>query len=636
MKSSRHVLLKCILALIFAIGIVSCVSNDNDWEDRTMPGGGNDQGNMNSGNVKEDGDVPEFDSTITEWNGQTATDGSLDEVGSDADFYYEANNFKNTVKITYNGETASVESSNKNVNINQNGAYVCVDMATNTVSGVEIIVSGKSDNGGLKIYGSKKFKLTLNGVELTSQRGPAINSQCKKRIFVHLADDTTNKLTDCASYVDDTYYLETTDEDRKGCFFSEGNLVFSGKGTLVVAGKKKHAIATDGYFWMRPGVTIVVSEAAKNGIHVKGDSDDGIGVKINGGLIYANISSVAGKAIKTDLDVDIEGGELLLNTSGDATYDEDEKDTSSAACIKADGSITINGGKLTLKSTGVGGKGLNADTDINVAGGETTITTTGGKYYYTQSLTSSPKGVKADGNVNISGGKLNISVTGQSDGSEGLESKKEMTISGGETYVYAYDDAINAASAINISGGKVYAYALNNDGIDSNGSLTISGGLVIASGTSSPECGIDVDNSNQFKINGGTVIAIGGGSLQSKPSSASAQCSVEYGGLSITKGNNVAVLDSSNKPIIAFKMPKSLSGGSFFFSSSSLSQGSSYTISSGGSVSSYSELWNGWYNGGTWSNGTTVQTFSISSVVTSLGTSTNGGMGGNGGGWGWH
>ncbi len=177
---------------------------------------------------------------------------------------------------------------------------------------------------------------------------------------------------------------------------------------------------------------------------------------------------------------------------------------------------------------------------------------------------------------------------------------------------------------------------MNNDGIDSNGSLTISGGLVIASGTSSPECGIDVDNSNQFKINGGTVIAIGGGSLQSKPSSASAQCSVEYGGLSITKGNNVAVLDSSNKPIIAFKMPKSLSGGSFFFSSSSLSQGSSYTISSGGSVSSYSELWNGWYNGGSWSNGTTVQTFSISSVVTSLGTSTNGGMGGNGGGWGWH
>ena len=125
------------------------------------------------------------------------------------------------------------------------------------------------------------------------------------------------------------------------------------------------------------------------------------------------------------------------------------------------------------------------------------MTTTGGKYTYSSNLTSSPKGVKADGNITISGGKLNISVTGASDGSEGLES-----ISGGEIYSYAYDDAINAASAINITGGKVYAYASNNDGIDSNGSLVISGGLVIGVGTSAPESGIDCDDSNSFKING--------------------------------------------------------------------------------------------------------------------------------------
>lgn len=95
--------------------------------------------------------------------------------------------------------------------------------------------------------------------------------------------------------------------------------------------------------------------------------------------------------------------------------------------------------------------------------------------------------MKADGNITISGGKLNISVTGASDGSEGLESKATLTISGGEIYSYAYDDAINAASAINITGGKVYAYASNNDGIDSNGSLVISGGLVIGVGTSAPD-----------------------------------------------------------------------------------------------------------------------------------------------------
>lgn len=119
-------------------------------------------------------------------------------------------------------------------------------MLTNSVSGVEITVSGKSDNGSLKIYGEKKTLLNLNGIELTSLIGPAINNQCKKRLFVNLASGTENKLTDATKYSDDHYYLNgnTSDsEDRKGCLFSEGNLIFSGTGSLIVAGKKKHGIA---------------------------------------------------------------------------------------------------------------------------------------------------------------------------------------------------------------------------------------------------------------------------------------------------------------------------------------------------------------------------------------------------------
>jgi hypothetical protein len=161
--------------------------------------------------------------------------------------------------------------------------------------------------------------------------------------------------------------------------------------------------------------------------------------------------------------------------------------------------------------------------------------------------------------------------------------------------------------------------------------LTISGGLVIASGTSSPECGIDVDSSSQFKINGGTVIAIGGGSLQSKPSSASTQCSVEYSGISISKGTMISVLNSDNTPALTFQLPKTLNSGSFFFSSPALTKGTSYTISTGGSLTDSTDNWNGWYDGGTWSNGTSVKTFTISSTVTSLGTSGNG----MGGGMGW-
>lgn len=550
------VLVTVALTLVLGTVFSSCTT-DNDFEEREMvpgdlPGGGNGS---------DDGDAPNFDPTIIGWDGQKADDAAMDIAGADEDIYWEANGFGDnggvTVNVVYSGSSATVTTSDTSVGYYTDGAYVTIDMLTYSVKNVEIVVSGKSDDGQLKIYGEKKFKLTLSGVELTSGKGPAINDQCKKRAFVHLTEGTTNCLTDAASYSEEPRYLNggsSVSEDRKGCFFSEGNLIFSGTGVLVVEGNYKHGIVTDGYFYMRPGVTIAVTGAAKNAIHVKGDEDDKIGVYMAGGLIYANVSSTAGKGIKTDLDAEIAGGRLLLNTSGNATYDADEKDTSSSAGIKTDGNVIISGGTHTLKSTGTGGKGINADGEIHVSGGETTVTTTGGKYNYSQSLTSSPKGVKTDGNITVSGGKLNISVTGVSDGSEGLESKATLTVTGGEVYSYAYDDAINAASAINISGGKVYAYASNNDGIDSNGSLVISGGLVIGVGTSAPESGIDCDNSNSFRINGGTVISLGG-TLQSTPSTSSTQRSVDYNGVSATKGSKICVLNSSETPILTFEFP---------------------------------------------------------------------------------
>lgn len=627
------VLVTVALTLVLGTVFSSCTT-DNDFEEREMvpgdlPGGGNGS---------DDGDAPDFDPTIIGWDGQKADDAATDIAGADEDIYWEANGFGDnggvTVNVVYSGSSATVTTSDTSVGYYTDGAYVTIDMLTNSVKNVEIVVSGKSDDGQLKIYGEKKFKLTLSGVELTSGKGPAINDQCKKRAFVHLTEGTTNCLTDAASYSEEPRYLNggsSVSEDRKGCFFSEGNLIFSGTGVLVVEGNYKHGIVTDGYFYMRPGVTIAVTGAAKNAIHVKGDEDDKIGVYMAGGLIYANVSSTAGKGIKTDLDAEIAGGRLLLNTSGNATYDADEKDTSSSAGIKTDGNVIISGGTHTLKSTGTGGKGINADGEIHVSGGETTVTTTGGKYYYSQSLTSSPKGVKTDGNITVSGGKLNISVTGVSDGSEGLESKATLTVTDGEVYSYAYDDAINAASAINISGGKVYAYASNNDGIDSNGSLVISGGLVIGVGTSAPESGIDCDNSNSFRINGGTVISLGG-TLQSTPSTSSTQRSVDYNGVSATKGSKICVLNSSETPILTFEFPRTMSGAAFFFSTPDIASGASYTVSSGGSFGDYTDSWNGWYGGGTWSGGSQVGTFTSSSIVTTVGSSGFGGGGMPGGG----
>ncbi|MDE6368444.1 MAG: carbohydrate-binding domain-containing protein [Muribaculaceae bacterium] len=627
-RNLKYLMIPMIVALVG--GVVTACSK-TDWPDMPddFPGG-----NLPGGGV-DDSDVPDFE--IAPWDGEKADDASSDNVDTtNDDIYHEANSFTEKVTVIYDGSTARVIlDENSKIKYFTDGAYVTIDMLTNSVKGVEMVVSGKSDDGQLKIYGDKKFKLTLNGLELTSAKGPAINDQCKKRVFVHLADGTTNRLTDCKKYSDEPYYLTPTgadDEDRKGCFFSEGNMIFSGTGVLEVAGKYKHAIVTDGYLWMRPGVTIVVTEAAKNAVHVKGDATDDIGFHMAGGLLYTNVASTAGKGIKTDLHAVIEGGKLLLTQSGDATYDESENDTSSAAGIKTDGNVIITGGDHNIKSSGIAGKGINADGSIIISGGCTTVTTTGDSYYKSASITSSPKGVKAEGDINITGGTLNIAVTGSggSYGSpEGLESKSTLTIDGGNIYSYATDDAINAITGITINGGNIYAHSTTNDGIDSNGFFHVNGGLVIANGASGPEESFDCDNTSKFLINGGTLIGTGGTFMQT-PSSSSKQRVVLYRGLTVSKDDKFAVVDADGNSLIAYQTPRALNSMVLFYSSPDIKAGSTYTISKSGTLSDYASEWNGCYIGGKWSGGSQLGSFTSNSVVTTVGSGMGGGFPGGG------
>ncbi len=558
---------------------------------------------------------------IPAYDGQKASDADKDIVGTDEDIYWEANDFSYEVIVSYTGESAMVEVSNADILYNVEGAYVTIDMLTNSVKGVKITVSGNSADGQLKIYGDKKFMLALGGVELTCSRGPAFNCQCKKRAFVHLVEDTYNSLADAASYSTEPYYHATSSadsEDRKGCFFSEGNLVFSGTGVLCVKGNNKHGIATDGYLYTRPGVTVVVTDAAKDAVHAKGDSDYDYGICITGGLLYATTTATAGKSLKTEQDALIMGGELYLYTSGGSEYDADERDTSSPAGIKTNGSIVVEGGSIVAQSTGAGGKGFSADGNITIAGGSVEVQTMGRKYTYNSMLTSSPKGMKANGNIEINGGTINISATGTNDGAEGIESKAGITINDGEISIYACDDAMNASSSVTVNGGRLYCYSTSNDGIDSNGTLLLAGGLVVASGTTSPEEGIDCDHSNNFTIRGGIVIGTGGSAIS--PSSGSSQRVVLYNNISAVTGNTLSIINSDGTPILVYDLPRTMNSMSLLFSSPSL-VGGTYTIVSGATVTAYADYWNGWYSQGTISGGTTTATFTSNSTVTTVGRS---------------
>ena len=77
------------------------------------------------------------------------------------------------------------------------------------------------------------------------------------------------------------------------------------------------------------------------------------------------------------------------------------------------------------------------------------------------------KAIKAQGTILIEGGNITLSTC--TPGAEGLESKRDIIINGGILNVDAYDDAINALMTMTVNGGIINAKSSHNDGIDING-----------------------------------------------------------------------------------------------------------------------------------------------------------------------
>lgn len=593
---------------------------------------------QNPGENEVDNYTPEISTDENRYDGVTASDSDADVVVPGDDAYWENETFVTSLSVNYAGVSAEVVTSDEAVKYYVTGADVAIDLTD--VGAAEVLVSGTSDDGQLKIYGNSAVKLTLNNLDLISRKSSAINFQNKSRLYLHLADGTENVLSDAESQTDESYYQDgvaPADEKRNGTIYCKGSTVVSGTGVLKLTGNKKHGISAKSSVTVRAGATIVFNDVADNCIKAED-------ITVKGGYIWAKTSADAGKCLSSDADVKISGGILKLYTSGGSVYEEDENDTSSPAGVKADGNIHITGGEMLCVSTGEGGKGLNADGNIIMDDGVVNVVTSGGKYVYDASLDldSSPKGVKADGEISIGGGVMNIQVTGRSDGSEGLESKSKITVNGGEVFVYAYDDAINVGGdnpvGMEVNGGKIFAFADNNDGIDSNGKLWINGGLVIASGSGAPEEGYDCDNTQNFIVRGGTLIGTGGAAISI--SSASSQRAVIYNGVNALTGELFVIADADDNLVLKYELPRTMNGMAVFFSSPDIRAGETYTVHSGGKLEGNSVNWNGWFEDGIYTDGTELGNFTSNSLTTTVGQSSGPGGGGPGnggpgnGGWG--
>ena len=289
-----------------------------------------------------------------------------------------------------------------------------------------------------------------------------------------------------------------------------------------------------------------------------------------------NSSSNSGN--NPDMKGNFSGGNRTANgMPGNNSSGNSSKKSYSTKGIKAESEINISGAAINISSTD---DGIHANSDSGVLetgeDGKGIISISGG----TISISTGDDGIHADKELNITDGYINVLTS-----YEGLEAIT-INISGGQSFVYAADDGINACTGdgtstplINITGGyvDVTTGSGDTDGIDSNGSYTQSGGMVLVKGgSSSGQVSGSIDVDGNITITGGTCIALGG-ICETPVNSVNAYV---FSSVSFNAGS-YSVKDSSGNEIISFTLNNSYSNG--WICTSALTTNTEYTLYCDGS-----------------------------------------------------
>lgn len=374
-------------------------------------------------------------------------------------------NFKSpptTVTITFKEGAASWGAVPSGMSIKRTNAHVVVQSEQ---SGIQYVLKGSTSDGSFKLYSEKKSLITLEDVSITNPEGAAINVQTGKTVLVQLANGTTNSLEGSSS--------DSDEEQQKGAFFSEGQLIFSGKGSLTVRSNEGHGIASDDYVRIREGVIDINSMGdgikAKDhfimyggtvNIVAQGDGlDVGEGyIEIGGGHLTVNAvdegvtASYEGvSSVDIDPRIDIRGGFVKVTTTGDKGH-----------ALRAMSTFSMSGGSIVQALTrGAGSKALLSEGDMLLANSKVTAVTEGDALYEADELSSSAA-LRSKGKLTMRNMIVGLKSTGA--GSKGINNvgdvalydTKLKVVATGEEYVYGDETArpygINTDGAFRVDG----------------------------------------------------------------------------------------------------------------------------------------------------------------------------------------
>ena len=460
-----------------------------------------------------------------------------------------------------------------------------------TISSAGVYVfSGTLADGAILVNAGEdaKVQIVLSNAAITNSDGSAIYAIEADKVFITAEAATTNTLSDGSSYAQDSF-----GNSPDGAIFARCDLTINGTGTLTVTGNYKFGIV---------GKDDVVISA-----------------------VTLNVSAVSDGIVGKD-SVSIGSGAVSIVAGGDGIVSENSDDSTK-------GNVLIDGGTISIQTGGMGAdsaKGIKAQSTLAINGGDITIdseddalhsasavTVTNG----TLNLATGDDGIHSDDLLVISSGEVTITQS-----YEGIEGGT-ITISGGVIDITSSDDGLNAAGGADgsysngargndafavdtskslvISGGTITVNA-EGDGLDSNGTLSISGGTIYISGPTASNNGA-LDSGSTMTITGGVVVAAGSAGMAQTFDQSSSQASLSYTFTSTQQaGTTITLKDASGNVIASYTPEKEFQN--VIFSAPGMTTGQSYTLYSGNSE---------------------VETITLSSVVTTAGSGgTSGGFGG--------
>lgn len=607
-------MLCCVLLLSAAgcnSGTTASTRTSDGTADNTAEDAGSTSTEAGSANTKADGasknsggtDAASGSSTNTEDDGAAKNSGETGAV-SDSSTSTELPEKLNADEMftDRDKETGYDESTSTLITLDKTSAQcedssVIIDGSTVTISEEgTYILTGILDNGQIIIdtKDTTKVQLVLNNVSINSDTSAAIYVRQADKVFITLAPDSTNTLSNTSEFI------AIDDNNIDAVIFSKDDLTFNGSGTLTVQAAFGHGIVSKDDLVITGGTYVI--DAASHGLSGK-DS-----IRILDGTLTVTSGKDGAHAENADDTslgfIYIAGGSFTINAQTDG-FD-------AGNILQIDGgvfNITSGGGSdAALTSQDISAKGLKAAAGLLIYNGTFTIDAFDDALHSNDSiviengtfqLATGDDGMHADAALIINDGTINISKSYE--GLEGLT----IDINGGTITLTASDDGLNAAGGsdqsnangrmgadmfavtedayIRITGGVITIDA-SGDGIDSNGHLYITGGETYVNGpTSGADGALDYDGT--ATISGGILVAAGSSGMAQNLSSAENQGAILVNTTQYqTAGSTITLSDADGNTLLTFSPKKQYN--SVVISCPGIKEGETYELTMGSETTS--------------------------------------------------